>query len=300
MTKKISLLLAIIMAFCSCIALSSCGETPVEEENNNGGGEDEKTSYVFDYHISDDGTYYIVTGYGVNLSTVTTIPEEYEGKPVKEIKAEAFDRDALKLQIEEMTLAATIEKIGASAFYGCTNLRAINFKVGLKSIGHGAFTKCSALTEIKLPEGLEVIDDLAFSACVSLAKVTLPASVKSIGANVFSGTKFLNGSAPTHNGNVKYILNTEGKAWVLSGDYDIVDANLPDNAVGIASEAFAYCDTLTTLEIPAGVKYISADAFKGCTALTTINYGGSPTEFGQIVIEGGNEVLNNVTINYAK
>ena len=67
MTKKISLLLAIIMAFCSCIALSSCGGDPASE---NGEGEQ---LYVFDYHISDDGSYYIVTGYGVTTNMVSTI-----------------------------------------------------------------------------------------------------------------------------------------------------------------------------------------------------------------------------------
>ena len=292
MTRKISLLLAIIMAFCSCIALSSCGETTVEEENDN-------TTYILDYHISDDGTYYIVTGYGVTTETVSEIPAEYEGKPVKEIKEEAFDRDLNKVYIEKMTLAATIEKIGASAFYECTNLKVLNFGSELKFIGHGAFAKCSSLTEIKLPEGLETIDDLAFRECISLKSVTIPSTLKHMGANVFAGTKFLNEVAPKHNKNVTYVSDTAGKTWVLYGDFDIVDANLPDNAVGIAAEAFAYCDALTTIEIPAGVKYINKDAFKGCTSLTTINYGGTPTEFGQIIIESGNEVLENVTINYA-
>ena len=291
MTRKISLLLAIIMAFCSCIALSSCGETTVEEEDN--------TTYVFDYHISEDGTYYIVTGYGVTTETVSEIPAEYEGKPVKEIKGEAFDRDANKLYIEKMTLASTIEKIGASAFYECTNLKVLNFNEGLKFIGHGAFAKCSSLTKIKLPEGLETIGELAFRECTSLKSVTIPSTLKSIGANAFAGTKFLNESAPIHNGNVTYMLDTAGNAWVIYADFEIVNANLPDNAVGIASNAFAYCESLTTVEIPAGVKYINENAFIGCTSLTTINYGGTPYEFGQIVIESGNDVLANATINYA-
>ena len=199
-----------------------------------------------------------------------------------------------------MTLASTIEKIGASAFYECTNLTTLNFKEGLKEIGHGAFAKCSALTEAKLPEGLESISDLAFRECTSLKSVTIPSTLKSIGANVFAGTKYLNETAPIHNKNVTYLIDTAGKAWVIYADFEIVDANLPDNAVGIASEAFAYCDSLTTVEIPAGVKYINKNAFIGCTSLTTINYGGTPTEFGQIVIESGNEALANATINYAK
>ena len=198
-----------------------------------------------------------------------------------------------------MTLASTIEKIGSSAFYECTNLRVLNFKEGLKYIGHGAFAKCYALTEIKLPEGLETIDELAFRECTSLKSIALPTTLKHVGASAFAGTKFLKETAPMHNDNVKYALNTAGGAWVIYGDFEIKDANLPDNAVGIAAEAFSGCETLTTIEIPAGVKYICKDAFKGCTALTTINYGGTPAEFGQIVIESGNDVLENVTINYA-
>lgn len=290
MKRKISLLLAIIIAICSCIALSSCGETTVEEEDN--------TTYLFDYRISEDGTYYIVTGYGVSTETVSTIPSEYDGKPVKEIKEEAFDRDTNKLYIEQMTLPATIEKIGASAYYGCSNLKTLNFGSGLKFIGHGAFAKCSSLTELVLPEGFETISELAFRECSALKSITLPTTLKFIGANAFAGTKYLNETAVKHNGNVTYVSTTDIKAWVIYANFDIVDANLPDNAVGIASEAFAYCDALTTVEIPAGVKYINADAFKGCTSLTTINYCGTPTEFGKIIIESGNEAFVNATVNY--
>lgn len=294
MTKKISLLLAIILAFCSCVALSSCGEPP---EDPNGY---DIESYVFDFHISDDGTYYIVTGYGINTETETIIPDEHEGKPVKAIKEEAFGRDPQKVRIEVMTISKNIETIGASSFYECTNLRTLNFNKGLKSIGHGAFAKCSALTQVILPEGLESIDDLAFRECTNLESVALPSTLKHLGANVFAGTKFLNENARIHNRNIAYCNNSDIKAWVLYANFDIVDANLPDNTVGIASDAFAYCDALTTLEIPASVKYISADAFIGCTALTTINYGGSPDDFANIVIESGNDALFNAIINFAK
>ena len=293
MTRKISLLLAIIMAFCSCIALSSCGGDPASE---NGEGVE---LYVFDYHISDDGSYYIVTGYGVTTDMVSTIPEEYEGKPIKEIQSGAFYNDPIGKTIEEMTLAANIEVIGSSAFYECVTLHTINFKSGLKTIGHGAFAKCSSLTKAALPEGLLYIDDFAFRECVKLESVTLPSTLTHLGANVFAGTKYLNEKAPVHNGNITHCPDTAFKTWVINAQFDIVDANLPDNTVGIASDAFAYCDKLTTLELPKDVKYISKDAFIGCTALTTVNYGGSAEDFAKIVIESGNEALSSATINFA-
>ena len=293
MTKKISFLLAIIMVFCSCVALSSCG-TPVEEEP------DGITSYLFDYHLSDDETYYVVTGYGVNTVTKSVIPDEYEGKPVKEIYHEAFANDAnAKPYIQVMTLASTIEKIGFSAYYKCENLRTLNFNNGLKIIEDNAFGNCTSLTEAKLPEGLEFIGDFAFVSCKDLSTVVIPSTVKHIGSSAFTGTKYMN-NAPVHNDNITFFFDTAKNAWVMLANYDIVDANLPDNAIGIASGAFSSCDALTTVEIPAGVKYISKKAFNGCTSLTTVNYGGSVEDFEKLVIEDGNDELINATWNFAK
>ena len=291
MTKKLSLLLAIIMAFCSCIALSSCGETPVEEDG---------FEYVLDYRISGDGTYYLVTGYGVHGNATVSIPTENEGKPVKEIGQNAFKQQYVQELMEGITIPGSIEKIGLSAFYACTKLTTVNFSEGLKYIDNVAFSRCSALKAINLPEGLEYIGDYAFLGCSEVSSLILPSTLKHIGVSAFAETRYFIHNAPVHNKNVTYIPDTAGKTWVVIADFDIVDANLPDNAVGIASDAFSYCDALTTVEIPAGVKYICANAFEGCTALTTVNYGGSVEDFAKIVIESGNEALTSAQINFGK
>ena len=53
----------------------------------------------------------------------------------------------------------TLKKIGAYAFYGCSNVNQVVFKgTTLKSIGTGAFQTCGNLHDIDIPEGVTKID----------------------------------------------------------------------------------------------------------------------------------------------
>lgn len=75
------------------------------------------------FTISDDGSYYIVTGIGTYKESAVVIPSEYNGLPVKEIANYAF-RDCT--QMTSVTIPASIVRIGYGAAYGCTNLTKVN------------------------------------------------------------------------------------------------------------------------------------------------------------------------------
>ena len=69
MKEMITSLMAAFLLFTTCFSIVSCGG-----------------SHKFDYQLSKDGQYYIVTGIDVaNGEEVLEIPSEYEGKPVKAI-----------------------------------------------------------------------------------------------------------------------------------------------------------------------------------------------------------------------
>lgn len=65
------------------------------------------------YTLSDDKTYYIVTGMGECTDTELYIPAEYEGLPVKEIGESAFE---FNKTITKISLPEEIVTIGNNAF----------------------------------------------------------------------------------------------------------------------------------------------------------------------------------------
>ena len=295
MIKKISLLLAMVMTFLSCIALSSCGPEQLSD------AEQAMEDFVSRLSVrkSDDGDYFVITGLGANENSKIKAMSEYEGKPIMEIGNNAFNEAHAQGQLVEMILPDSIFKIGISSFYSCKKLTKVTLGSGMREIGFGAFQHCDSLTSINLPEGLERIDECAFMGCSALPKFTLPSTLKYIGTSAFTNTKNTGTEAFIHNESVMYMPTSDLKSWVILAYFTVVDADLPDNTVGIASNAFAYCYDMVTLEIPRGVKYINKDAFVGCTSLKTIYYGGSKEEFDNIVIESGNEKLWGAEIIYA-
>lgn len=111
--------------------------------------------------------------YGVDSCVV--IPAEIDGHPVKKIAAYTFsarksqeDTEVLSCEIEEgLNLGAnnkllagadvekvifpeTVEEIGNYIFYGCKELRYLEFSNTLMSIGSGAFTGCGKLSQLKV------------------------------------------------------------------------------------------------------------------------------------------------------
>ena len=110
------------------------------------------------YELSDDGTYYIVSGYQGTAPEVV-IPSEYEGLPVKEI--------------------------GNTAFFSCQNLVSIEIPDSVISIGFNAFFECTSLKNIALPDSVISIGTAAFGSCDNLESVAFGNSLESIGAYAF-------------------------------------------------------------------------------------------------------------------
>ena len=78
-----------------------------------------------EFTLSDDGTYYIITGVGTCRDTRLVMPSEYNGKPVKEIGTYAF-KDCY--WIVEAVIPKTIVKLGYGAAIGCTSLQNLEFE----------------------------------------------------------------------------------------------------------------------------------------------------------------------------
>ena len=209
--------------------------------------EDENASKGLEYTLSDDGTYYIVSGIGTCTDTDVVIPEEYEGLPVKEIGNYAF---YYCTSLTSVTIPDSVTSIGDGAFESCTSLTSVIIGNSVTSIGNYAFAYCRSLTSVTIPDSVTSIGDDAFYYCTSLTSVTIPDSVTSIGDGAFESCTSLTS--------------------VIIGN----------SVTYIGSSAFSRCTSLASIIIPNSVTYIGSSAFSRCTSLTSIIISDSVTSIG--------------------
>ena len=198
MKKIILFALLIVFAF----ALTSCGNKPTEN-----------LAYKTEKNVTS------LSGIGkATKEKDIIIPSFYNGKHITAISANAF-KDCLN--VETVTIPASITQIAPSAFAGCDNLTTIvvdpankNFmskdgcvytkdgktlvlcapgnpitnitvENSVNTIGEGAFEGCKTIESVTLPDQLLIISDYAFAGCTALKSINIPDSVTMIGNNAF-------------------------------------------------------------------------------------------------------------------
>ena len=195
------------------------------------------------------------------------------------------------------SVSYTVIGIGATAFHDCPKLRRIRLPETLQYIDSAAFAELISLDSLDLPSGLRRISDAAFYHCPSLNYIDIPATVDSIGRNVFTFCRLLRRISVAE-GNRRYDSRDNCNAVVISrpnclyatcarttfpkslyriGEQAFAyspylrEAILPDSIRAIGFAAFAGCDVLDTLHLPAHLDSIGEWAFYGCQRLRHIN-----------------------------
>ena len=204
-----------------------------------------------EYTLSEDGTYYSVTGY-TGTATDVVIPSKYEGLPVA--------------------------VIGDSAFASCSSLTSVVIPDSVTSIGDYAFRDCYGLTSIDIPDGVTSIGDYAFYDCDGLTSVVIPDSVTSIGNYAFRDCSSLTGvyitdiAAWCNISGIEYLLyyGSRNKELYLNNEL-ITKLTIPDGVTSIGDWAFSFCGSLTEIVISDSVTTIGGAAFYGCSSLTSID-----------------------------
>ena len=180
---------------------------------------EEMTSEGFEYKLSTDKLYYIIESVGTSSgSSSFLIPSEYNGKPVKEIAADAF-KDVKNMRTVEVSEG--IEKIGQNAFQGCTNL----------------------LT-VKLPS-TATVESVAFANCSSIVSITVNLGNKQLKGLFGSGNTGIPSSLKT----VNIVGSTSLTASAFDGGNMIESISLPSTLATVGSGAFADCTALKTLTV---------------------------------------------------
>lgn len=162
--------------------------------------------------------------------------------------------------LSSITLPKNLISIGNNAFNGCSGLRDISIPSGVTSIGDGAFKGCG-LKEFTLPKQVTEITDEMFFNC-SLQHIYLHDGLKSIGNYAFAISALKEINIPN---SVAYIGDNCFQG--CGGLEEVVI--LSDQITEIPNEAFADCNALHTIKLPANLERIGERAFIGTWRLGT-------------------------------
>lgn len=219
-----------------------------------------KDSQGLSFQLSEDGSYYILSGLGECKDEHIFIPATYSGLPVKEIGYDALSRTPVKT----IYIPRSIEKISNRAFFSLEHLETIIVEEGnqyyhsagnclietatktlmrgtnrsvipndgsVTAIGEGAFST-SQITHLDIPEGVTILGASAFWCC-GIQSISLPSTLKTIGYGCFNATR-------------------------------LTEVIIPEGVETIASDAFTWCSELKSIKIPSTVKEIYYNSINNC------------------------------------
>lgn len=247
-----------------------------------------------DYVLSADGSYYICNGATTAFKEMVkelVIPDEYEGKPVKEISERAFSNCN---KLEKLTIGANVISIGANAFMYCENLNQVTLSEGLIEIQSDAFLNCKSLESIVLPSSVSVLGKGVFKSCSKLATVNIPAGVTAINSQCFYDCVALE-SIELPAG-----LKTMGLAcFSRTALKEIV---IPAGVDALPQTAFEGCSELTKITVPVSVKSMGTACLMNCPKLVQVDYLGTKAQWEAIDFWTSSPAWNlnsdNMVINY--
>jgi len=195
------------------------------------------------------------------------------------------------------TVCEGVENIGNYCFGVTTNMKTVVLPDTLKTIGVNSFRE-SGITSITIPENVTTIGNSAFRTCKSLAgDIIIPDSMEVIDHYAFrdcsgikgtvdvgDGTKFIGtmafGAAATNGMKYAQLLLGDSVEYIgyaaFQGAGSVKNViELPSSLKVIGDFAFNHLEQAgnTTLEIPAGVKYIGGIANNSpSNSITLDNY----------------------------
>jgi formylglycine-generating enzyme required for sulfatase activity len=204
----------------------------------------------------------------------------------------SFRLHGSSIKILDMSQTSKVEKIGAQAFYNCTNLT--QAKVTAKVIEGGAFNYCTNLSSVQLygtseSNCVQSLGTFAF-ARTKVSSIYIPAGLTSYGAGAFAYCTNLssisvsssNNTFATHAATPGCLYN-KAKTILYQAAGKFGDLyfgnNAPDALTNITTYAFAGNTGMVSLDVPYGVKTIGSYAFTEMPNLISLSIPSSVTSF---------------------
>ena len=249
------------------------------------------------YTLSDDGTYYILSGIGDYADTQLIIPSTYGKLPVKEIGNNAFYNCT---GLTTVTVPESITSIGDSAFSGCTAMESLYFDGSAKqwaevTKGTDWNLNCSYVLFIQgVQAGSEgLVYTLSsngtyysvsgIGTCTD-TQIVIPEIYEGIPVTMIANNAF-KGCTGLTSVKIPQSVTSIG-TYVFYNCTGLTSITIPDSVTSIGQYAFYGCTGLTWVTIPDGVTSIGNHAFRNCTGLTSITIPDSVTSIGNYAFYG--------------
>lgn len=177
-------------------------------------------------------------------------------------------------ELTEIVIPDNVVHIGDYAFQFCVSLSHVVLGESVEYIGDYAFDTCTDISKIALPETVTYIGDSAFNGCKYITEIYIPESVSYIGDSALAYTGLNRIEVADGNEYYKSVDNSlyskDGKVILKYVGYGESHFDIPEGVVEIASEAFADCEELVSVNMPDGLITIGYAAFIGCENLTDV------------------------------
>lgn len=264
---------------------------------------------TYKYETTENETEILITGIELNGATSVVIPSQIDGKTVVGIQDMAFG-DSSYSSLKELTLPATLETIGCSAFYGCTALTELTIPASVTSLDaymfaspidssdavaikavhvekgnayycdvDGVLFKKDMKTLVYLPKDYDVtsytvpagVEVVESYANDHIKTLSLPASLQSIYAMYGKNLEaFEVDAGNTVYSSVDGVLIKGNEVVSVPAGNSRTEYTVPAMVTSIRGAAFDGCSKLTSITIPESVTSIGSYAFQGCSALQSI------------------------------
>ena len=179
----------------------------------------------------------------IGSDKTVVIPSKIDGQAVTIIAGDAFAGTS----IESVVIPNSVKFVVARAFYGCDQLKTVDFGDGIIEIQEEAFYKCTALESIILPKNLETIGEGAFYGCTSATEIYIPKTLTNWSA---------------------------GYQYPIFGFCTALETLTIEDGLSVLEGAGSFCcaSSLKNLVIPASVEKIGDVAFHSATALESVTF----------------------------
>lgn len=163
-------------------------------------------------------------------------------------------------ELTAVTLPASIRKIGAFAFEGCTRLESVIFPGAQVAFGQGTFFRCTSLRDLSLGSDWGQLDFSMFRWSDSLQSIRIPARMQKIqGLKTLRQLRQIEVDANnTHYASANGLLYSKDQKTLLCVPRAIEGAvSVRPGTTSILWEALSDCRSITKFTLPDGLQQLS-------------------------------------------